>query len=170
MTLSEFDRQRAIRPCGSCGGGLVTTELNVNNNGLLVCCGTCGSKRPWGSVLYLKQRTEQRRTRPPLPDGETLESIWEKYGNRCVICSAPREALAQLGIGRQVHHVLPFAQEGHKGPLIPICTHCHPVVNDRQRIYWFIQRVVLKSLEVGAEDGREAASKSVSVRTRDPAA
>jgi hypothetical protein len=28
---------------------------------------------------------------------------------------------------------------------VPICTHCHPVVTARQRVYWFIQRVVTKT-------------------------
>jgi hypothetical protein len=125
----------------------VITQLNPNNNGLLVYCPHCTPKRPWGSLLYLKQNEHRRQTRPPLPDRDTLDSVWEKYGNRCVICSAPRAALATLGIGRQAHHVAPYAQEGHRGPVVPICTHCHPVVTDRQRMYWFIQRVVLGTTE-----------------------
>jgi hypothetical protein len=153
MTLSEFKEERTARPCQHCGATGLGTELNPNNNGLLVCCPSCGSKRPWGSLLYLQQNESRRASRPPLPDGETLDSIWEKYDNRCVICSAPKSALALLGIGRQVHHVLPYAQGGHKGPLIPICTHCHPVVTNRQRLYWFYQRVVMKPEgNVGADD------------------
>ena len=69
-----------------------------------------------------------------------------------MICGAPKDALKKLGIGRQVHHVVPYAQEGHKGPLVPICTHCHPVVTDRQRIYWFYQRVVLKNRDSTSRD------------------
>lgn len=145
MTQFEFDQQRNTRPCGSCGVSGVTTELNPNNNGLLVQCPHCGSKRPWGTLLYLKQNDGKRPKRPPLPEGATLDSIWEKYDNRCVMCGAPKSALAALGIGRQVHHVIPFAAEGHKGPLVPICTHCHPVVNERQRVYWFFHRVAMKS-------------------------
>jgi len=125
------------------------TELNPNNNGLLVYCPHCQSKRPWGTLLYLKQNERKRSKRPPLPEGATLDSIWEKYDNRCVMCGAPKSALAQLGIGRQVHHVIPYAAEGHKGPLVPICTHCHPLVTERQRVYWFFQRVVMKSQSNG---------------------
>jgi hypothetical protein len=143
MTLGEFERERSARPCGQCGQD-VTTELNPNNNGLLVVCTHCGSKRPWGSLLYLKQSERKRQRRPPLPEGETLDSVWMKFDGRCVVCSAPKDALIKLGIGRQVHHVAPFAQEGHRGPLVPICSHCHAFANERQRIYWFYQRVVLK--------------------------
>jgi hypothetical protein len=146
MTISEFERQRAGRHCRDCGAADIGTELNPNNNGLLVICGACGSKRPWGSLLYLKQ-SERKRTRPPLPNGETLDTVWGRFGDRCVICSASKDALKILGIGRQVHHVLPYAQAGHQGPIVPICTHCHPVVSDRQRIYWFIQRVVSRPAE-----------------------
>jgi hypothetical protein len=147
MTITEFSEQKTTQPCKDCGMVGVETQLNPNNNGLLVHCPHCGSKRPWGSLLYLKQNENRRPARPPLPDGETLDSIWERFGNRCIICGGPKEALISLGIGRQVHHVVPYAQEGHRGPLVPICTHCHPVVTDRQRIYWFYQRVVLKTMD-----------------------
>ena len=89
MTESEFVKLRPHRPCGQCGRTGVRTQLNPNNNGLLVHCPYCGSKRPWGSLLYLKQREGKRAPRPPLPHGETLNSIWAKFGDRCVLCSAP---------------------------------------------------------------------------------
>ncbi len=143
MTLSQFPEQRNVRACQHCGNSGATTELNANNNGLLVRCSHCGSNRPWGSLLYLKQNEHRRPRRPSLPNGQSLDSIWEKFDNRCFVCSAPKAVLAKLGIGRQVHHVAPYSQEGHRGPLVPICTHCHPVVTDRQRIFWFIQRLVL---------------------------
>lgn len=142
MTVSEFAAQRARRPCGVCGAGAIATELNPNNNGLLVICEQCGSKRPWGSLLYLKQNEAKRKRRPPLPNGETIESIWARYGDRCVLCSAPKSFLIRVGIGRQVHHVLPFAEAEHRGPLIPICSHCHALATERQRLYWFFRRVV----------------------------
>ena len=144
MTIGEFAAQREIRPCRSCRRVGMATERNPNNNGLLVLCPHCGFKRPWGPYLYLKQNDRKRVSRPPLPDGETLHSIWERFGDRCVICSTPKAVLIQLRIGRQVHHVAPFAQEGHKGPLVPICIHCHSVATERQRLCWFYQRVVLQ--------------------------
>jgi len=150
MTLSDFTRERELRPCGHCGNIGVTTEHNPNNNGLLVCCTSCGSKRPWGSLMYLKQNEGKRKTRPPLPEGQTLNSVWEKFANCCVICGAPKDFLIRLGIGRQVHHVVPYAMEGHKGPLVSICTHCHSMATDRQRVYWFFQRVFEPG--VGSQD------------------
>ena len=90
MTLAEFNARRNHNPCNSCRRFGLTTQHNPNNNGLLVCCPHCESKRPWGSLLYLKQNERKRQARPVLPDGETLDSIWEKFGNRCVLCSAPK--------------------------------------------------------------------------------
>ena len=144
MTVPEYNEQRDARPCASCGRIGMSTEFNANNNGLLVVCTHCGSRRPWGSVLYLKQNERRRAARPPLPNGETLDSVWEQFGNRCVVCSTPKAVLIQLGIGRQVHHVVPYAQEGHRGPLVPICSHCHSVATERQRLCWFYQRTVMK--------------------------
>jgi hypothetical protein len=66
----------------------------------------------------------------------------------------PKAFLLKVGIGRQAHDVAPYAEEGHRGPVVPICTHCHPVANERQRPYWFFRRVVLKSAvdDSGADD------------------
>ncbi len=143
MTVGEFNETRNTRVCDDCGATGLAIELNPNNNGLLVYCPHCGSKRPWGHLLYLKQSNRKRSTRPPLPDGKTLDSIWEKFGNRCVVCSAPKAFLEQLRIGRQVHHVAPYVEEEHRGPLVPICTQCHAVASERQRMYWFVRRVVM---------------------------
>lgn len=116
MTISQFEQARTSDPCRDCGETGLKTELNPNNNGLLVRCPHCGSNRPWGSLLYLKQNERKRPARPPLPNGETLDSIWRKFDDRCVMCSAPKDFLIRLGIGRQVHHVNPYAQAGHQGP------------------------------------------------------
>jgi hypothetical protein len=145
MTTYEFAAERDLRPCDGCGKTGVVTELNPNNNGLLVVCANCGSKRPWGSLLYLKQNS--RTKRKPLPDGETLDSVWAKWGDICFVCGAPKYVLAMLGIGRQVHHVLPYAKHGHQGPRVPVCTLCHPAVTERQRLYWFMTRLVAKRAE-----------------------
>ena len=121
MTIIEFDHERSVRPCLHCGEVGMDTRRNPNNNGLQVVCPHCDSARPWGALLYLKQNERKRASRPPLPDGESLDSVWARFGDRCVICSAPKEFLASVGVGRNVHHVLPYAQHGHRGPLIPIC-------------------------------------------------
>jgi hypothetical protein len=132
-----------------------------------VICPKCGSNRPWGSLLYLKQNP-RKRTRSPLPNGKTLESIWQEYGDRCVVCSAPKSFLIKLGIGRQVHHVAPYALEGHRGPLIPICSPCHSVATERQRLYWFFQRVTLGiSADNGANTVTAAAAEPLAHDTGD---
>lgn len=143
MTRAEFDA-RASEPCQACGCE-VALEDNPNNGATQVVCssGICRlARRPWGQVVNIKKRA--RKTRKPLPNGETLDSIWAKWGDICFLCGAPKAGLALIGIGRQVHHVLPHAQNGHQGPLVPICTQCHPVVNERQRLYWFMVRLAGK--------------------------
>jgi hypothetical protein len=40
MTLSEFNTDRSTRPCIRCGCVGLDTQLNPNNNGLLVICRT----------------------------------------------------------------------------------------------------------------------------------
>src|SRR5687768_6207437 len=131
MTRLEFDA-RADEPCQACGAA-VMLENNPNNGATQVVCsgGICRlARRPWGLVVNLKRTT--KKTRKPLPDGESLDAVWDRWGNVCFVCGAPKHALAMLGIGRQVHHVLPYARHGHTGPLMPICTHCHPTVTERQ--------------------------------------
>jgi hypothetical protein len=162
MTSEEYNEQRETRPCSTCGRFGMETDLHPNNNGLQVRCPHCGSKRPWSSVLYLKQNERKRARRPPLPNGETLDSIWEKFGDRCVVCSTPKAVLIRLSIGRQVHHVLPYAQQGHKGLVVPICTHCHSVARERQRVCAFYQRVVAK---VATEDAEPIQEDGDSIET-----
>jgi hypothetical protein len=126
----------------------VILEDNPNNGATQVVCSSSAcrlARRPWGIVVNIKKTT--RKTRKPLPDGETLDSIWERFENRCVFCSAPKSFLIAAGIGRHVHHVAPYAEEGHRGPLVPLCTNCHAIANGLQRMYWFVQRVVMKSPE-----------------------
>lgn len=153
MTRAEFDA-RADEPCQACGC-VVVLEENPNNGATQVVCSVAQcrlARRPWGHIVNIKK--SMRRTRKPLPNGETLDSIWGKWGDICFVCGAPKAALVQLGIGRQVHHVLPHALHGHEGPLVPICTHCHPVVNERQRLYWFITRLASKATESNTSDVR----------------
>lgn len=154
MTRTDFEA-RAGEPCYACGASVIL-EDNPNNGATQVVCSSSAcrlARRPWGQVINIKKST--KKVRKPLPDGETLDSIWEKFGDRCVLCSAPKSFLLTVGIGRQVHHVAPYAEEGHRGPLVPICTQCHAVANERQRLYWYFQRVVMKSLENDAETREE---------------
>ena len=98
-----------------------------------------------GIAIVLKAEQKPTSASPATPQRCNarygLGAIWESV--HC--CAAPKKALILFGIGRQVHHVLPYAEEGHKGPLVPICTLCHPVVTERQRLYWFYQRLVSKA-------------------------
>lgn len=132
MTLLEFEQQREIRPCTRCGVPGVVLERSLNNNGVQVVCPACGSRSPWGATLFLKQ--SDRKRRPPLPGGKTLDDVWTDYGDRCVSCGQSRDTLLHLGIGRHAHHVLPYARHGHDGPVVPLCALCHQMVNALQRV------------------------------------
>ena len=137
MTVDEFNATASELPCRQCRQVGLEAAHNPNNNGLLVVCPHCGGKRPLGASHYLKQNTSKKR-RPPAP--HALNEVWELFGNVCAMCGAPRSALEVLGIGRQAHHVMPYAQHGHRGPLIPLCSHCHDTATARQRVFWWWHR------------------------------
>src|SRR5687767_13592946 len=78
LTRGGFDA-RANDPCRACGSTVVL-EDNPNNGATQVVCSnsTCKlARRPWGLVINIKKTA--RKTRPPLPHGEALDSIWEKF-------------------------------------------------------------------------------------------
>ena len=82
--------------------------------------------RHW-RVLLLRRRTRRRAKK-------TLDEVWAAFGDHCLSCGQPREALIQMGIGRHAHHILPYVQNGHARPVVPICTLCHEVINALQRL------------------------------------
>jgi hypothetical protein len=105
MTVTEFNGQQATLICSFCGHNTLTTERNPNNNALQVICSTCQSRRPIrGSITNLKQTTKKRRGE--YPDGESLEEVWARYNDCCVVCGAPKDFLLRMRIGRQRHHVM----------------------------------------------------------------
>jgi hypothetical protein len=146
MTRDEFDAQKS-RPCSFCGNPVALAH-NPNNNSIQVVCTHRGAavakecarwRTPWGGlVIHIKQNNKTRRKE--YPDGESLDEVWERFGNVCVVCSAPKDALMRLGIGRQRQHVLPYAQHGHQGPLVPMCVPCHENATSRQKLFWFWYR------------------------------
>lgn len=141
MTVEEFLMQQADLVCRACRlRGVLRYERNYNNNALQVVC-PCGSRSPLATVTNLKQNT--RRQRKDYPMGESPDEVWAKWGQRCFFCTMPRELLERMGIGRSVHHVNPYSEEQqHRGPTVPLCVSCHAIANERQRLYWFIQRTL----------------------------
>ena len=55
----------------------------------------------------------------------------------CEICLRTENTLKKLNIGFQVHHVIPFKNEGAdtKENLRLLCTHCHQLVERQRKIY-----------------------------------
>jgi hypothetical protein len=121
----------------------LSSEPVPNNGGILVLCPACSSRSPLGAALFLKQAAAKR---PPLPHGASVSDVWNRWGNRCFVCGLGQETLIKLGIGQQRHHVQPFAEHGHAGPLIPVCASCHEVVNALQRT---VRRFVKTASDVG---------------------
>lgn len=133
LSLDEFTEQRDTLTCRKCHQAALGTEHNPNNNGLLLICTGCGSKTPLGPLLYLRQNTKKKTTRREYPEGASLDEVWAKFGNRCVSCSATKDELAFLGIGRHRQHVAQYAEHEHDGPIVPMCEPCHAEATRRQR-------------------------------------
>lgn len=146
MTIEEFERLNPRPPCERCGGAVVR-ERNPNNNAEQVICSKCGARVPWREhgVLNLKQNGKKSRTDYPM--GEEIDAVWERFDDRCIICGITTAECQERKIGRQRQHVAEYAKEGHKGPIVPICTECHPIAtalqrardNDRALMRGFIQ-------------------------------
>lgn len=160
MTVAEFQDQAESLTCQQCQGTSLTSEHNPNNNGQLVVCPTCHSHRPLGHTRYLKKNLNKTSRKPAPID---LEEVWVRFGNVCAICGAPRSALEVLGIGRQAHHVMPYAQHGHQGPLIPLCSPCHETATARQRVFWWWHRFLEQDhAEPVSERGTEVSRAGLS--------
>lgn len=139
MTVEEFREQQQDLRCADCRvRGVLLIERNANNNAMQVICPSCGSRKPLGMVVNLKQGTKRRRK--DYPDGDSLDEVWTRFDDRCVVCSTPKHLLLTLGIGRQRQHVLPYAKFGHQGALVPMCTPCHENATQRQKLMWFFLR------------------------------
>jgi hypothetical protein len=140
MRRDEFEQVRDD-PCQGCGAP-VHLVPNPNNGALSVRCTSATCRRPftpWGGIpINIKQTTTKRRQEYPM--GESLDDVWARFGNTCVVCSAPKDVLNRLGIGRQRQHVLEYAQHGHQGPLVPMCVPCHENATQRQKLFWFWYR------------------------------
>jgi hypothetical protein len=124
MTVQEFDATgKYERPCLHCRRLGMARELNEHNQQRVVCP-HCGSKTAWGS-FNLKQNG--RTTRRPYPLGESLDEVWARFDDRCVLCSRTKDELAEQRVGRHRQHVAPYAAHEHQGPIVPICARCHTI-------------------------------------------
>jgi len=136
--VEEFHARHAEWRCRAClQYGTLEIAYNTNNGGAQPVC-RCGDRRPFGRLIYLSQKPTARPRRKQYRDGDSVDEVWERFGNRCVVCSATREQLAMLGFGCQRQHVWPYAEFGHEGPLVPVCVPCHEIATRRQRevVYW----------------------------------
>lgn len=136
LTLEDFHDLQTELVCCACGvmGKLATAHLSTNNS-IRVDCSSCGKQHALGHVLFLKQTT--KKTRKEYPFGESLDDVWERFDDVCVVCGAPKAFLDRLGIKRERHHILDYATHGHEGPLVPMCGPCHTNTTERQKQFWF---------------------------------
>lgn len=150
MTREEF-AQEEDAPCQQCGSR-VALEHNPNNNAIQVVCSNrmCSKDRlPWGRVINIKQNNKKRRA--DYPAGNDLDEVWARHGDVCFMCSITKEECEMQGVGRQRHHVLEYAKTGHQGPIYPICSQCHPIATNLQRIRAFIRKTIQSLLNTDAE-------------------
>lgn len=138
-TVEDFEQERDHLLCRACREPRLVVRHIVSNNALRVEC-ACGERMPLGRLVDLKQTT--RKTRQDYPHGETLDDVWARFEDRCVVCSAPKAFLLKLGIPLQRQHVMEYAKHGHQGPLVPMCGPCHENATQRQKLFWFWYRRV----------------------------
>jgi ribosomal protein S14 len=142
MTTEDFERDCSTLTCRTCFSvGRLKIEHNPNNNARQVIC-PCGDRRPLGLVTNLRLTKNKAARRKEYLDGESLDEVWARFSDRCVVCSAPKDVLIKLGIGRQRQHVMEYAKHGHEGPLVPMCVPCHENATQRQKLFWFFARRV----------------------------
>lgn len=138
MTLQEFDGTgKYEKPCRDCSRRGMAREHNANNNGDLVVCPFCKSNRPWGALTYLKHTSRTHRKDDRDRDGCSLFEVWQRFKDRCALCTAPAHELFALGIGRSRHHVTERYNPAEVDcPIIPLCAACKTIVDARQREVW----------------------------------
>ena len=154
MTHTEFKQLEREKPCRQCHQLGVALRVNPNNGGQQVVCPQCGSGNPWGGGLFVSRKPRNKRER--LPKNMSMANVWERYENRCVVCSRSKAELKANGVGQQRHHVLPHAQHGHNGPIVPICTQCHSFVTTLQRVLRQLTPTIGELDRVTDSDGQAA--------------
>jgi hypothetical protein len=135
MTVDEFLSQQDSLRCIDCGHVGLIEEYRQQNNGRQVLCPACPSRKPLGSVVFLKQKGP--RVRQPLSrSGESVEEVWAAWDNRCVGCGRTKEEIEFLGLACERDHAPPLAEVGaeDKTRLIPLCTRCHQSLTSNQAL------------------------------------
>lgn len=138
MTVEEFDELgKYSLPCRECARTGMAREHIDNNNAERVYCPFCGSKSPWGVTMNLKQTSTKRRKDDALRDGCSIVEVWERFKNRCVVCTLPMHALADVRLGLSRHHVTErYSPDELDCPIVPVCNACKSIVDARQREAW----------------------------------
>lgn len=132
LTVEEFEARKTELVCRVCRQRRLTDQHITTNNARQVVC-QCGCRDPLGRIIYLKQTKRQTRREYP----ETLDEVWAKYGDVCIVCSSPKSFIDAIGQRRERHHVMPYANHEHAGPLVPMCGWCHTNATERQRLMGF---------------------------------
>lgn len=144
MTLQTFDTGgNREQPCRECNHDTMTRQHNANNNGWQVVCPQCGSRRPWGQLTYLVHSPVKCRKDDSGRDGCSVVEVWQKFKNRCAVCTLPMYAIVELQSGCSRHHVTErYDSDEVDCPIIPVCNRCKPIVDARQRESWAFYRLL----------------------------
>lgn len=140
MTKQEFDELQPTLACRHCGeSGRLSTGINRNNNGMFVKC-LCGWPNPLEGVFFLGQKPRAKTAKRAAQD-ETMDEVWERFGNRCSCCGTHIADLDRLLIGRHKDHEPPLASVDDESQcfLVPMCSWCHELHTGSQRA---VRRVI----------------------------
>ncbi len=133
ITLDNYTERLREFSCPMCArsGAFFQTFRNSNNNGVGLVC-PCGRQHPASKLGIYWLRQGEHGQRPK--SHERLADTWARGGERCWHCGAPRDWLEAHGVGRHQHHAHPYVEEGHVGPLIPLCATCHEHASAQYRL------------------------------------
>jgi transcription elongation factor Elf1 len=155
LTVETASGLLPLMECPMCGiKGSLTTFTEANNNGIGLCCSSCGERHPFikHKVQWLRQGPKRRKT--------TIRALMKERGYYCWLCGSEYAQLRAAGIGMHVHHTRSFADHGDEVEKIPLCAVCHDFASAIQRQQHRLFTALLTGTTVPREgrdpDGREA--------------
>ena len=124
ITLANFREllRDVICPCchEAAGWG---ERPQPNASGIGVQCAACGeTPRPWLTRYLPQGNNEGKRAKPPERPRET----WARQGDCCFFCHTRFEDLHIIKANYQQQHAWGYRDTEHEGPIVPICSACHP--------------------------------------------
>lgn len=92
-----------------------------NASGIGVQC-SCGRTPPEWKTWYLPQGNRVNREKYE----KSPREVWAEGGDVCWFCQTHFDDLSIIGACAERQHAHGYSETRHDGPIIPICSACHP--------------------------------------------